>query len=251
MEERLHKALARLGIASRRHAEDLIRQGRVTVNGRIVTAMGIKVDTEKDMILIDGRPLPPPAPLIYALLNKPKGFVTTLRDPQKRPIVTDLLKDISVRVCPVGRLDYDTEGLLLLTNDGDLSFKLQHPRFKASKTYEAEVKGRPAKQAIDYLRNGVIIEGRKTQPALAKCLRKGENSSLLEITIREGRKRQIKKMCAAVGHPVLNLRRTAFADLKLGHLAPGQYRLLHPEEVGKLKNYITLQTQGRQDAKNG
>lgn len=233
--------MARLGIASRRHAEDLIRQGRVTVNGRIVTAMGIKVDTEKDTILIDGRLLPPPVSLIYALLNKPKGFVTTLRDPQKRPIVTDLLKDISARVYPVGRLDYDTEGLLLLTNDGDLSFKLQHPHFKVPKTYEVKVKGRPAKQAIDRLRDGIIIEGRKTQPALVKCLRKGEDSSLLEITIREGRKRQIKKMCAAIGHPVLDLRRTAFADLKLGHLAPGQYRLLRPEEIESFKNYLQKQ----------
>lgn len=240
MEERLQKVLARLGIASRRHAEELIQQGKVVVNGTVVTTMGVKVNPQKDTILVDGKLLPPPAPLAYILLNKPRGFVTTLRDPQKRPIVTDLLKDISVRVYPVGRLDYDTEGLLLLTNDGDLSFKLQHPRFKVPKTYEVEVKGRPTKKTINHLKNGVIIEGRKTQPARVKYLREGECSSLLEITIREGWKRQIRKMCAVIGHPVLNLRRIAMANLKLGHLAPGEYRTLRPEETKKLKNYVTI-----------
>lgn len=243
MEERLQKVLARAGIASRRHAEDLIRQGRVIVNGVTVTTMGLKVDPQKDIILIDGKLLPHAAILTYILLNKPKGYVTTLRDPQKRPIVTDLLKDISVRVYPVGRLDYDTEGLLLLTNDGDLSLKLQHPRFKVPKTYEAEVKGRPNQDDLGRLKSGVIIEGCRTQPARVKTLQKGEDSSLLEITIREGRKRQIKKMCIAIGHPVLSLRRTAMANIKLGHLAPGQYRHLRPLEIKGLKNYAQKGTE--------
>lgn len=241
MEERLQKVLAHLGIASRRQAEVLIAQGRVTVNGTVVTAMGLKVDPQRDFILVDGKPLPSAAAPTYIILNKPKGFVTTLRDPQKRPIVTDLLKEISVRVYPVGRLDYDTEGLLLLTNDGELSFNLQHPRFKIPKTYEVEVKGKPAKEALNRLKSGIIIEGRKTQPAVVKPLQEAEHSSFLQITIREGWKRQIKRMCAAVGHPVLNLRRTAMANIKLGHLAPGQYRQLEPEEVQNLKDYIQKQ----------
>ncbi len=218
-----------------------MRQGRITVNGITVATMGLKVNPEKDVILLDGEPLPLPAPLTHIMLNKPRGFVTTLRDPQKRPVVTDLLKGVEVRVYPVGRLDYDTEGLLLLTNDGDLSFNLQHPRFKVPKTYEVEVKGRPIQDALRQLRSGVIIDGRKTQPAQVKCIQKKEHVSLLEITIREGRKRQIKKMCAAVGYPVLNLRRIAIANIKLGQLPAGEYRYLRPEEIKRLKTYIQRQ----------
>lgn len=238
MKERLQKVLSQRGISSRRQAEELILQGRIRVNGETVRELGTKVDPDVDAILVNGKPLPSSPPFTYIILNKPKGFVTTLRDPQKRPIVVSLLKGLPVRVYPVGRLDIDTEGLLLLTNDGDLSWKLQHPRFKVMKVYEVEVEGNPAENALSQLRVGVFIDGRKTLPARVKALERREHSTLLEMGIREGRKRQIKKMCDAVGHPVINLRRTAIDDIRLGSLPVRQYRHLRPEELERLKRQL-------------
>ncbi|MFH1147416.1 MAG: pseudouridine synthase [Pseudomonadota bacterium] len=241
MKERLQKVLAKRGVSSRRQAEELMLQGSITVNGKIVRELGTKVDPDVDAILVNGKPLPPPPCFTYIALNKPRGFVTTLRDPQKRPIVVSLLQDVPVRVYPVGRLDMDTEGLLLLTNDGELSWKLQHPRFKVMKIYEAEVKGIPGEKALDQLRTGVFVDERKTLPARLKVLKRREHSTLLEMGIREGRKRQVKKMCAAVGHPVISLRRTAIDDIRLGDLAAGQYRHLRPAELERLKRHLDNQ----------
>lgn len=235
MEERLQKILSRYGVSSRRSAEELIKQGRVAVNGEIVTSMGSKADPDRDSIVVDGKPLPTRLSFVYVALNKPKGYVTTTRDPQKRPVITDLIKDLNVRLYPVGRLDYDTEGLIFLTNDGDFAWKLQHPRFKISKTYLVEVEGRPKAKDIEKLRRGIVIEGKKTLPAGIKWIRTGDQISLLEVVIKEGRKRQIRKMFASIGNEVRSLRRTAISDIAIGGLPPGQYRFLEQAELDRLK----------------
>jgi len=241
MEERLQKILARAGIASRRHAEEMIRQGVVAVDGKIITELGARFDPQQHTITVGGKPLVAPEELVYYLLNKPKGYVTTAYDPQKRPIVTSLLHNVPQRVFPVGRLDLDTEGALLLTNDGALAQRIIHPRHEVTKTYLAEVRGTPAKNLISQLEKGIEIDGKKTWPAQLKLVRRLKTTTVYEIRIHEGRKRQIKKMFAAIGHPVVNLKRTAYGNLKIGSLKPGQYRLLSQSEVNQIfsgKNYL-------------
>ena len=209
MLERLQKVLAKAGIASRRGAEELIRQGKVRVDGRVVTEMGIKVDTETQNIQCDGITLTSQEKKVYILLHKPTGYLSTVDDPQGRPIVTDLLKNIKERVYPVGRLDLDTEGALLLTNDGELAQKILHPSHEVNKTYVARVKGVPGRKKLDTLSKGIELEGRKTWPASIKVIKTEAQSAVIEITIHEGRKRQIRKMFDAIGHPVLGLKRNA------------------------------------------
>jgi len=239
-EERLQKFLARAGIASRRQAEEYIKAGRVKVNGLVITELGSKVDPDRDRVAIDNKPVKAEEELVYLLLNKPPLVVTTLHDPQGRTKVTDLLPGIKQRVYPVGRLDYETEGLLLLTNDGELAYRLTHPSYKVPKTYRVKVQGNPSRTALQRLRNGVKLEDGMTQKALVKVLQPGKDSTLLEITIREGRNRQIRRMCQAVGHPVLALRRIRFGPLQLGSLSPGQYRALTKEEIISLKKACRL-----------
>ncbi|WP_173298455.1 pseudouridine synthase [Thermanaeromonas sp. C210] len=231
---RLQKFLAQAGVASRRSAEDLIRAGRVKVNGNTVTAMGVKVEPGRDLVEVDGREVKWNGEKVYYLLYKPPGYVTTLYDPQGRPKVIDLLKGVKKRVFPVGRLDYDTEGLLLLTNDGELNLRLTHPRYGVTKTYRALVKGVPDRQALHKLATGVKLEDGMTAPAEVKLLRLGKDTSILELTLREGRKREVRRMCSAVGHPVLRLKRTKMAFLTLKGLRPGEYRPLTKREVERL-----------------
>ncbi len=232
---RLAKYLAQAGIASRRHAEQLIRTGEIKVNGQVVTEMGIQVEPGTDIIEYQGRPISSVPKMVYVLLYKPAGFICSVNDPQGRPTVLNLLKDIKERIYPVGRLDFDTSGLLLLSNDGEFTNLMIHPRYKIIKTYEARVKGSVSQQDLDRMRKGLLLEDGMTAPAQVKLLAQDENSSLLEISIHEGRKRQIKRMCAAINHPVLNLKRTRLAFLSLQDLDEGEYRLLSSQEVEALK----------------
>jgi len=232
--DRLQKILSQAGIASRRAAEKLIAEGRVAVNGVTVREMGTKADLSADDIRVDGRRLKGPERLRYILLNKPAGYVTTRSDPQRRPTVIDLLRGVREYVYPVGRLDYDTEGLLLLTNDGDLAAKLTHPRHGVERSYEARVAGTPGADALERLRTGIPLDGRRTQSADVEMLSK-RGDALLRITIREGRNRQVRRMCEAIGHPVKALTRTRIGSLVDRQLKPGMWRELRAEEVRALK----------------
>src|ERR1700704_4098143 len=213
--ERLQKILSQAGIASRRASEQLMLEGRVSVNGVTVLELGTKADASRDDIRVDGRRIKIPERHLYLLLNKPRGYVTTRSDPQRRPTVIDLLVGVREYVYPVGRLDYDTEGLLLLTNDGDLAARLTHPRHGVERTYEARVAGMPDDEALDRLRRGIPLDGRRTLPADASLLNRGRNDrvGVLSITIREGRNRQVRRMCEAVGHPVRKLIRVGIGPL--------------------------------------
>jgi pseudouridine synthase len=227
--ERLQKVLARAGIGSRRAAEQLIAAGRVTVNGA-PARLGQRVDISKDKVEVDGSLIPVAEGIIYYLMNKPPGYVTTASDPQGRPTVLDLV-DSGRRVWPVGRLDADSEGALILTNDGDLTLRLTHPRFKVPKTYLAQVEGNVGGAALRRLARGVSLEDGHTAPAEVALVERVPGGALLEITIREGRNRQVRRMGDAVGHPVKRLVRTAIGPLQLGRLKPGSYRKLAPLEV--------------------
>lgn len=234
MEQRIQKILAQMGVASRRKAEGLIKEGRVTVNGTIAV-LGMKADIGRDYIKVDGRLLTRPEPKTYLMFNKPVGVVTSLYDPQGRPTIKDFLKGIKYRVFPVGRLDYDSEGLLLLTNDGDLAHSILHPSKKVSKTYVVKVKGIIEDEDIEKLRKGIRLEDGMTMPAKVRKVRDTENNSWLEITIYEGRKRQIRRMTEKVGHPVIRLKRIAINGVRLGNLGIGKIRHLTENEIDKLK----------------
>lgn len=234
---RLQKILSQAGMASRRAAEKLIAEGRITVNGDTVREMGTKANPAVDDIRVDGRRIKAVQRLRYILLNKPTGYVTTRSDPQRRPTVIDLLRGVREYVYPVGRLDYDTEGLLLLTNDGDLAAKLTHPRHGVERTYEARVAGLPDDEAIERLRKGIPLDGKRTLPAQVTLLNQGrsDRNGVLSITIREGRNRQVRRMCEAVGHPVRILRRTKIGPISDRRLKPGTWRELTADEVRMLK----------------
>lgn len=238
--ERLQKILSRAGITSRRKAESLILQGRVSVNGQIVRQLGAKAVLGKDEIQVDGKAVEPEVERVTMALFKPRGCVSTLRDPQGRLSVTDVLGDLSVRVYPVGRLDYDSDGLLLLTNDGELAHRLQHPRYKVSKTYLLKVRGRPDEGDLAQLQQGVDLEDGPTAPAELNVVEEGDTTTWLSLSVREGRKHQVKRMCAAVGHPVLKLRRTKVGPIDLGTLRPTERRLLKSREVKALRRAVGL-----------
>jgi len=237
MEQRLQKILSQAGVASRRAAEKLIAEGRVTLNGKTVLEMGTKADADADDIRVDGRRLRAPERKRYILLNKPAGVVSTRSDPQRRRTVIDLLVGVREYVYPVGRLDYETEGLLLLTNDGDLAARLTHPRHGVERSYEAHVVGMPDDEALRQLREGIPLDGRRTLPAEAMLLndRRGQRQGVVQITIREGRNRQVRRMLEAVGHPVRELARTRIGPLTDRRLRAGTWRDLTPEEVTKLR----------------
>lgn len=232
--ERLQKILSQAGVSSRRAAEEMIRTGRVTVNGKTVTELGTKANPWTDRIAVDGKPLRHQAPPVYILLHKPVGVVTTLDDPAGRPTVRDLLKGIRTRVFPVGRLDYHSAGLLLLTNDGGLALQLTHPRYGVRKTYQVKVKGEPQPNQLATLAAGVRLPDGQTNPAEVHVLRRRDQKAWLSITLAEGKNRQVRRMCEAVGLPVEKLVRVAFGGLKLSNLAPGQWRHLEPEEIALL-----------------
>lgn len=231
MEERLQKILAQAGLCSRRKAEELISRGLVKIDGQVVTQLGTKIDPSCHRIECNGKLLPSAEKKIYLLLNKPTGYVTTLHDPQGRPVVSDLIRDIGERLFPVGRLDQDTEGALILTNDGDFAQRILHPSYEIKRTYLATVEGHPSKTNLAALRTGVIIDGRKTWPAELHTSRHNATSTTIRITIHEGRKRQVRRMFETIGHPVISLCRIAYGALELGTLPRGRYRILSREDL--------------------
>lgn len=234
-QERLQKILSQAGVASRRASEQLMLDGRVTVNGATMRELGTKADPTRDDIRVDGRRVKLPEQHRYILLNKPPGYVTTRSDPHKRPTVIDLIAGIHDYVYPVGRLDFDTAGLLILTNDGDLAARLTHPRHGIARVYEARVLGVPDSHDIARLAKGILIEGRRTQPANVNVLHARSDDALLEITVREGRNRQVRNMCEAIGHPVSSLRRVAIGPIRDPKLPIGRWRDLDKVEVERLQ----------------
>jgi 23S rRNA pseudouridine2605 synthase len=237
MKERLQKIIASAGITSRRNAEKMIVDGRVTVNHAVVKQLGAQADIEKDEIRVDDKLIFVEVSKTYLMLNKPRGYVTTLNDPEKRPIVTDLLPGISDRVFPVGRLDYDSEGLLLMTNDGNFTQKLQHPRFRISKTYEVKINGHLRDHDLQSLLQGIQLEDGKFKPDHIQVIKKSPRSTWLTLTISEGRNRLIRRGFEALGRSVVRLLRVSVADLHLGNLKTGTYRHLTREEVKKLLSF--------------
>ena len=248
--ERLQKVLAHAGVASRRAAEEMIAAGRVKVNGEVVTEMGVRVDPATDSIEVDGKPVEvkpgtSTQEMVYIVLNKPVGVVATVKDAHAERTVLDLLegahlRERGLRVYPVGRLDADTTGLLLLTNDGDLTFRLTHPRYGVEKEYRALVRGHPSNDALRRLREGVEIEGEATAPAHVEELGRRGGDTWLRVVIHEGRKRQVRLMCAVVGHPVIELQRVRFGPIALGNLEPGRWRYLALHEVHALRKAVGL-----------
>lgn len=233
--ERLQKVMAQAGVASRRHCEEMITSGLVKVNGKVVKELGTKVDPIKDKIYVEGKIIAPSQKKHYVLLYKPRGYVTTMIDEKGRKIVTDLIKGIGSRIYPVGRLDYDSEGLLLLTNDGDLTFALTHPRRQIPKTYQVRVAGIPEESKLEQMSKGLELDDGPTAPAQVSLVGEREGNALLEITIYEGRNRQVRRMCENIGYPVLRLKRIRFGNLSLDGLKPGQYRHLSGKELSQLK----------------
>lgn len=238
MEVRLQKLIASTGLSSRRKAETMIASGRVTVNGMVVTELGTKVDPERDHVKVDGKHLTAAQPFVYLILNKPKNVMSTLDDPGGRTTVKDFLRGVSVRVFPVGRLDFDSEGLMLLTNHGDLAQALLHPRYHVPKTYLIKVKGILTDEEIARLERGVRLDDGMTGPACVKKVKKAEQNSWLELTIREGRKHQVKRMLEAIGHVVIKLVRIRMGPLSLGNLDPGEFRFLTDREANALRELV-------------
>jgi pseudouridine synthase len=237
VKQRLQKIISRSGLASRRTAERWILGGRVSVNGEVIRELGTKADPAADVVEVDGKRIAGiPAPPVYYVLNKPAGFVTTLRDPQGRPTVIDLLKRVRRRVFPVGRLDFVSTGMLILTDDGELAMKLQHPSSQIPRVYDVKIIGKLTDVSVRKLQRGVSLGNKKTQPCSIQVRKTSERSQWLRVTLREGQNRQIHRMMASVGISVSKLRRVQFGPLRLGRLAVGQYRRLTPSEVTSLRN---------------
>jgi 23S rRNA pseudouridine2605 synthase len=242
--ERLQKVLSRAGVASRRKSEEIIRQGRVTVNGKVVTQLGTKVDPERDMIRVDGERVQVAPSHVYVLLNKPRGVLSTMEDERGRTALGDLLT-IPARLYPVGRLDVTSEGLILLTNDGELANLLTHPRYGHDKEYLVLVNGSPSDKTLEVWQRGVMLEGELTAPARVEVLKRGD-PSLLRVVMREGRKRQIRNVASLLGHPVRELKRVRLGPLQLGALEAGQWRYLTAQEIRQLES---LKRRPRKDKK--
>ena len=238
--ERLNKIIAMAGIASRRRADELMSQGLVTVNGHKQTELGAKAVWGIDAIEVDGHPIPGPPQKIYVMLNKPFGYVSTLRDPEGRPIIRDVIKDIKERIYPVGRLDFDSQGLLILTNDGELSFRLMHPKFRIPRTYKVIVDRSLSDASVQQLKKGILLDDGLTNPALVKIIERHQARSVARITIFEGRSREVRRMFEAVGHKTLKLIRTGYGTLTLGSLKVGKYRHLRSVEAKALRSSVGL-----------
>ncbi|MBA2524440.1 MAG: rRNA pseudouridine synthase [Pyrinomonadaceae bacterium] len=238
MGERIQKLIAAAGIASRRHAEELITSGLVTVNGQVVTELGTRADAKRDHIKVRGKLINPvlaKREKVYVLLNKPKGFLSSVSDPEGRPLVTELLPPSLGRLHPVGRLDFNTEGLLLLTNDGDFTNFITAARNRVEKVYEAKVKGLPPEPAIERIRRGVVLDdGTKTAPAKITKVAETKSNAWFEVVLHQGRNQQIRRMFDVIGHSVVKLRRARIGSLQDDHLRPGYWRLLTPSEVNRL-----------------
>ena len=234
MLERLQKIISAAGITSRRASEALIVNGQVAVNGVVVTELGSKADPSKDTITIDGKALKISRERLYILLNKPTGYITALKDSQNRPLVTDLLKEVPERVYPVGRLDYNTEGLLLLTNDGEWANRLMHPSHEIEKEYHVRVRGKVIDQQLKRMAEGVELEDGMTAPAVVNLVKSGEQNDWISVAIHEGRNRQVRRMCEAVSLSVVRLKRIRYGSLELGTLRAGKFRFLSEAEVRQL-----------------
>lgn len=237
---RLNRFLARAGAASRRAADDLIADGRVSVNGSVTTSLGTQVDPESDTVELDGRPVVLPDALTYVALFKPAGYVVTLSDPQGRPTVLDLVPHAAAGVVPVGRLDAQTEGLILLTNDGDLAHRVAHPSYELDKVYEVTARGTLSDSDRERLESGIMLDGRRTARAQVSVLSSAHNRTKAVMTIHEGRKRQVRRMFEAVGHPVVNLKRTRIGPIELGDVKPGRWRHLTERELRELRESVGL-----------
>lgn len=249
MEMRLNKFLAHAGVCSRREADRMIADGLVRVNGRIVQEMGLKIDSSRDRVVADGRTVQAESEgPVFVLLYKPAGPVVSVKDPFGRPTVMDLLPKLAARVYPVGRLDAETDGVLLLTNDGETAHRLTHPRYGVPKVYEALVEGQAAEEDLDKVRRGLFLEGRRTAPARVRVLRRGSDWTLVGLEIHEGRKREIRKLLEAVGHRATKLRRVAFAGLTLEGLKPGQWRFLKNREIDRLRKLVEKRPRPRPPA---
>lgn len=233
---RLNKYIAECGVASRRGADGLIEEGRIKVNGKSVTQPGTVIDEDNDTVLLDGKKIERVRRSIYLMLNKPKGCVSTVKDDKGRKTVLDYIDIKDKRLFPIGRLDYDSEGLLLLTNDGDLAFKLTHPSHDIPKTYIAKVEGEVPESDLAVLRKGIVLDGIQIHRAKIKLLEYNEGISRLEVTIYEGRNRQVRRMFESIGKQVVFLKRTGIGDLRLGGLSRGTYRYLTEKEIQLLKN---------------
>lgn len=245
-EERLQKYLAAAGVASRRASEVLILEGKVSVNGKVVRELGTKVEPGQDVVLVNGQPVQREEQLVYLLMNKPAGYVTTVKDTHNRLTVMDLIADVPYRLFPVGRLDYETEGLLLLTNDGEFAYRMTHPKFKMVKTYVATVQGNVTEERLAQLRSGVQLEDGMTAPAEVKILRRENHKTVVEIAIHEGRNRQVRRMFKAVKNPVLELKRVSIGPLSLKGINVGEYRYLQEAELKKLGQRLGLHLSGGQ-----
>ena len=249
MEMRLNKFLAHAGVCSRREADRMIVDGLVRVNGRIVQELGLKIDSSRDRVVADGRTVQAESEgPVFVLLFKPAGPVVSVKDPFGRPTVMDLLPKLAARVYPVGRLDAETDGVLLLTNDGETAHRLTHPRYGVPKVYEALVEGQAAEEDLDKVRRGLFLEGRRTAPARVRVLRRGSDWTLVGLEIHEGRKREIRKLLEAVGHRVTKLRRVAFAGLTLEGLKPGQWRFLKNREIDRLRKLVEKRPRSKASA---
>ena len=239
----LNKFLSQSGIASRREADRLIEEGRVKVNRRLVLTLGSKVNPAKDRIEVDGKVIQSASGLVYKVLHKPVGYLVTRKDPFGRSTVMELLPEMKTRLFPVGRLDYDSQGILLLTNDGELCNRLLHPRYKIGKTYVIRVKGKPATSDPKKLEKGIYLDNKKTSPAKIFKLRENLRGTSLKVELHEGRKREIRRMFAVIGHEVQTLKRVNFAGISLGKLRTGQWRSLSPREVASLKKKTGLESE--------
>ncbi len=239
MEERIQKIISRCGIASRRKAEEMILEGLVTVNG-VPAVVGMKADPERDHIKVKGKLIRPTGPRVYLMFNKPMKCLTAMEDPEGRPTIRDYLKRVRAGVFPVGRLDFNSEGLLILTNDGELANAVLHPKHRIPKTYRVKIDGFLEDRDIQKLEKGIKLEDGVTAPARVRRVKKAKANSWIEITIHEGRKRQVRRMLERVGHPVIKLIRTRINGLELGGLKPGEFRYLTPEEVKRLKKETML-----------
>lgn len=240
MQIRLNKFLAQAGVASRREVDKMIVGGKIKVNGRVVRTLGTKIDDEKDRVEFEDKRVDREEEMVYLVLNKPPGYLVTLKDPFQRPTIKVLLPSLEERIYPVGRLDYDSEGLLLLTNDGELAHRLAHPRYRVPKKYIVEVRGVPDSSKISRLEKGIALDGKKTAPARIARLSGSAKKTLLRIEIHEGRKREVKRMFEAIGHRVLHLKRVGFGGLRLGKLQTGKWRFLTRREVDSLKSKVDL-----------
>src|SRR5947207_1024983 len=232
---RLNKILAQAGLSSRRGADRLIADGHVAVNGVVTRELATLADPERDLVTVHGRPLPRAEAKHYLVLHKPAGYVTTVSDPRGRPVVADLVRDVDARLYPVGRLDWDVEGALLLTNDGALTHRLLHPRYGLPRVYEADVEGTVARAALGRWREGVRLEDGPATPVAVELMRPGARTSRVRLTFAEGRKHEVKRYCEALGHRVVRLRRIAFGPIALGSLPLGASRPLTPRELSALR----------------